>query len=68
MYLILQSTAHAMMSYSDEIYDGLPTTFIACQYLIKWIGNQIVSANLTLLEVSYGSEFYCLTNYYVRLN
>ncbi len=51
-----------MMPYSDDIYDGLPTTFIVTQYMIKLIVNQIVSANLPLFEVSSGSEF-CLTNY-----
>ncbi len=33
-------------------YDGLPTAFIVTQYMIKSIGNQIVSANLLLLGVS----------------
>ncbi len=49
-----------MMSYSDKIYDGLPTTFFDTQYTIRVKGNQIAPASLSLLEVSSGSEFYCL--------
>ncbi len=48
-----------MTSYSDESFDGLPTTFIVTQYMIKLIGNKIVSVNVPHLEVSSGSEFYC---------
>ncbi len=57
-----------MMSYSDKIYDMLPTTFNVTQYMIKAIGNQIASASLPLLEVSSGSESYCLKDYYVVFN
>ncbi len=53
-----------MTSYSDE----LPTICFVTQYMIRVIGNQIASASLPLLEVSSGSEFYCLKNYYVAFN
>ncbi len=56
--LIMQTTAHAMISYSDKIYNGLPTTFFVTQYMIKSIGNQIVSASLPPLEVSSGSFWF----------
>ncbi len=49
-------------------YDGLPATFIVTQYMIKSKGNQVVSANIPLLEVSSISKFYCLTIYNIALN
>ncbi len=45
-----------MMSYSNKIYDRLPTTFFVTQYMTR------------VLEVSSGSEFYCLKKYYVVFN
>ncbi len=57
-----------MTSYSNEICGELPTTLIVTQYMIKFIGNQIVLVNVPLLEVSSCSEYFCLTNYYVALN
>ncbi len=54
---------HSMTLYSDEIYGGHPTTFFVTQYMIKSIGNQMVSASLPLHEVSYGLEFYYLKTY-----
>ncbi len=54
--------------YSDGIYDGFPTTFFITQCMIRVIGNQIASASLPLLEVSFGSKLYCLKNYYVTFN
>ncbi len=62
------STTRALTTYSDNIYDRLPTTFIVIQHIIKVIGNQIASASLPLLEVSSGLEFYCLKHYYVPFN
>ncbi len=56
--LIMQATTCAMTSYSDEIYDRFPTTFFVTQYMIKSIGNQIVSESLPLLEVSSALKFY----------
>ncbi len=58
---------HTAITYSNKIDDELPTTFTITQYVIKSKGNQIVSANLPLLEVSTVSKFYYLTNYYVAL-
>ncbi len=54
-----------MTSYSDKICDGHHTTVFVTKFIIKSIGNQIVSASLPLLEVSSGLEFYYLKNYYV---
>ncbi len=45
-------------SYSDKIYDRLPTNFSVTQY-IRVIGNQIASASLPVLEVFSGSELFC---------
>ncbi len=56
-----------MTSYSNKIYNGLPTTFFVTQYMIKSLENQIFSASLPLLEVSSGLEFYYLKNY-IALN
>ncbi len=53
----------------DVVLDELPTIFFfVTQYIIIVIGNQISSASLPLLEVSSGSEFYCLKIYYVAFN
>ncbi len=51
-----------------QIYDGLPTTFLVTQYMIRVIGNQIASASLPLFVVSSGSECYCLKKKYVAFN
>ncbi len=59
----MQTTAHAMTSYSDEIYDGQPTNIFVTQYMIKLIDSQIVSASIPLLEVSSGLEFYYLQTF-----
>ncbi len=47
-------------------YDRLPTNFFITQYMIKSIGNQIISASLPVLEVSSGLEL--KKKYYVALN
>ncbi len=51
-----------------KYYEGLPTTFFVTLYMIRVAGNQIALASLPLLEVSSGSKFYCLKNYYVAFN
>ncbi len=47
-----------MTSYASK----LPTIMLVTQYMIRVIGNQIALASLPLIEVSSGSEFYCLKN------